>query len=135
MGQRYEFIYDSGSTIEKRLAESYPEYFFDVRSDDKGPEPEDLVLGRIGRRPYLFVGLERANGVMAFDVSEPESPLFAGFIANPPDPAFMTVPKADGEEPERLDFVPAPSPTEPALLLVTNELSGSTRAFELSAPH
>ena len=46
-----------------------------------------------------------------------------------------TVTKADGEEPERLDFVPAPSPTEPALLLVTNELSGSTRAFELSAPH
>ena len=87
-----------------------------MRSDDKGPEPEDLVLGRIGGRPYLFVGLERANGVMAFDVSEPESPLFAGFIGNPFDPAFMTVTnadgttKADGEEPERLDFVPAPQP-------------------------
>ena len=44
------------------------------------------MLGASAVRPYLFVGLERANGVMAFDVSEPESPLFAGFIANPLDP-------------------------------------------------
>ena len=106
-----------------------PDYFFDGRSDDKGPEPEDLAFGRVDGRPYLFVGLERANGVMAFDVSEPESPSFAAFLGNPRGAGF----DAEGEFPERLDFVPAPSPIEKALLLVTNEASGNTRAFELSA--
>ena len=123
-----ELIYDSGSMIEDLLAEM-PDYFYDGRSDDKGPEPEDLAFGRVDGRPYLFVGLERANGVMAFDVSEPESPSLAAFLGNPPGAGF----DAEGEFPERLDFVPAPSPVEKALLLVTNEASGNTRAFELSA--
>lgn len=121
-------VHDSGGTIERLLATEFPSYFEDSRSDDKGPEPEDLVLGRVGGRPYLFVGLERANGVMAFDVSNPADPAFAAFLANPADPGFP-----EGENPERLDFVPAlVSATGNALLLVTNEVSGRTRAFELT---
>ena len=86
-------------------------------------------MRRINGRPLLFVGLERSNGVMAFDVSEPTDPIYAGFIANPPDAAFP-----EGENPERLDFVRASdSPTGRALLLVTNEVSGNTRAFKLDA--
>ena len=65
---------------------------------------------------------------MAFDVSEPEGPSFAAFLGNPRGAGF----DAEGEFPERLDFVPAPSPFEKALLLVTNEASGNTRAFELT---
>ena len=119
-------VFDSGRMLEDLLA-ARPGYFFDARSDDKGPEPEDLAFGRIDGIPYLFVGLERANGVMAFDVSDPASPVFAEFLANPENPAFPA-----GEHPERLDFVPAgASPTGSALLLVTNEVSGTTRAFQL----
>lgn len=124
---RGRLIYESGSTMELLLAERFRDYYEDSRSDDKGPEPEDLVLGRIDGIPYLFVGLERANGVMAFDVRNPSSPTFATFLANPLDAEFP-----EGENPERLDFVPAQaSATDNALLLVTNEVSGRTRAFEL----
>ena len=121
-------MYDSGSAIERQLAERFPGNFLDGRSDDKGPEPEDIVVGPVDGRTYAFVGLERANGVMAFDVSQPSSPSFAGLIANPPGAGF-----ADGEQPERLAFVPAAGPNERALLLVTNEISGNTRAFEENA--
>ena len=75
-------VNDSGSMIEDLLADM-PDYFYDKRSDDKGPEPEDLAFGRVGGRPYLFVGLERANGVMVFDVSNPEAPSFETFLGNP----------------------------------------------------
>jgi hypothetical protein len=127
-GSQGELVYESGDTIESVLARNFDAYLLDSRSDDKGPEPEDLVLGRVDGRPYLFVGLERANGVMAFDVRDPSEPTFATFLANPADPAFE-----EGEYPERLDFVPAQdSATGNALLLVTNEESGRTRAFEVT---
>lgn len=35
---------------------------FDNRSDNKRPEPEGVALGRIGRRTYAFIGLERVGG-------------------------------------------------------------------------
>lgn len=124
---RGEMVFESGKLIETVLATEFPEYLRDDRSDDKGPEPEDLVFGRVASHPFLFVGLERANGVMAFDVRQPTHPTFAAFLPNPPDAAFPA-----GENPERLDFVPAQaSVTSRPLLLVTNEVSGRLRAFEL----
>ena len=67
---------------------------------------------------------------MAFDVSHPANPSYAGFRRTPRGSAWTR----EGEFPERLDFVPAESsPTKQALLLVTNEASGKTRAYELSA--
>ena len=112
-------------TLEALLAKHSPQNLFDSRSDDKGPEPEDLVLGEVGGTPYLFVGLERANGVMAFDVSDPANPRYAGFATTP----SVLV---DGDRPERLDFVPASaSATGHALLLVTNEASGKIRAYNV----
>lgn len=29
---------------------------FDDRSDDKGPEPEGVVVGKVGRETYAFTG-------------------------------------------------------------------------------
>jgi len=34
----------------------------DSRSDDKGVEPESVVVGEVNGRPYAFVGLERDGG-------------------------------------------------------------------------
>ena len=63
-------IYDSGNDIEQRILELLPERFnadyqdyndieVDGRSDDKGPEVENVVVGQVGSHSYAFVGLER----------------------------------------------------------------------------
>jgi hypothetical protein len=72
-----KLVFDSGDAIEREVARAYPANFnannssnsFDNRSDNKGPEPEGLALGKIDGRTYVFVGLERQGGVMIFDVS------------------------------------------------------------------
>ena len=42
----------------------------DKRSDDRGPEPEPLAIGRISNRSYAFVGFERVGGIVAYDVTK-----------------------------------------------------------------
>jgi hypothetical protein len=42
----------------------------DARSDDKSVEPESVVT-KMGDKTILFVGLERADAVMVYDVSNP----------------------------------------------------------------
>jgi hypothetical protein len=76
--------YDSGDALERITAEAYPSNFnasninndFDNRSDDKGPEPEGVVIGKVSGTPYAFIGLERIGGVVVFDVSDPQTPKF-----------------------------------------------------------
>ena len=58
-GSDLEMIYDSGNVIEQRILELLPERFnadykdyndieVDGRSDDKGPEVENVVVGQVG---------------------------------------------------------------------------------------
>jgi hypothetical protein len=51
----------------------------DTRSDDKGPEVEALTVGQINGRTYAFVGLERQNGLLMFDITNPTSAFFSGY--------------------------------------------------------
>lgn len=103
----------------------------DSRSDAKGPEPEGIELGRLGDKTFAFIGLERMGGVMVYDVSTPTAPVFVDYfntredwdIADP-----STVLSTVGDlGPEGLKFIsPSESPTGEALLVVGNEVSGTT---------
>ncbi|MCC6625514.1 MAG: choice-of-anchor I family protein [Deltaproteobacteria bacterium] len=133
-------VWDSGSAIERLVARVAPEHFnasndnntFDNRSDDKGPEPEGIAVGRVGWRQYVFVGLERMGGIVTFDVTNPLAPRIVDYV-NPRD--FTKDPEADITEvgdvgPEGLLFIPASSsPTGEPLLVVGNEISGTTSVF------
>ena len=77
-----ELVYDSGDALEQFIAKHLPERFnidedgrgkVDDRSPDKGPEPEGVVVGRVGESTYAFVGLERTSAVAVFDVTRPAS--------------------------------------------------------------
>ncbi|MGA0333338.1 MAG: choice-of-anchor I domain-containing protein [Kiritimatiellia bacterium] len=138
---RGQLLYDSGDLLESKLAELEPANFnstndetgsFDDRSDDKGPEPEGLVIGEVDGVPLLFLGLERIGGIMAFDLSDPAAPVFVDYI-NTRD--FNGDPKADtaGDlAPEGLCFIPAEqSANSKALLIVSYEVSGSIAVFQL----
>src|SRR6056297_305148 len=81
-----EIVFDSGSQFSKLIAEIRPEQFngqdgeFDNRSDDKGVEPEAIAAGEVDGRYYAFVGLERDNGIMVFDITDPSAPVFDQYI-------------------------------------------------------
>ncbi|MDO9238952.1 MAG: choice-of-anchor I family protein [Methylicorpusculum sp.] len=88
----------------------------DARSADKGPEPEGLALGEINGRRYAFIGMERQNGLLAYDITNPEKMEFAGYINS----------LADGLiSPESLLFIQAAfNPTGKDLLIAGYELNG-----------
>ncbi len=140
---------DSGNQIELITAKRYPQYFnsnhaasnFDNRSDDKGPEPEAVTIATVGNTPFAFIGLERIGGVMVWDLTLPEAPRFVSYV-NTRDFAFSA---QDGEDnaaalsaagdvgPEASVFVAAEdSPTGEALLVLGNEVSGTTAILSVT---
>ena len=124
-------VYDSADDFETVLAEQAPEIFnadgdlpseFDSRSDDKGAEPEALAIGRINGVTYAFVGLERAGGIMVYNISNPENAAFEEYIHLNSDQA-----------PEGLSFVSeADSPNSNPLLLIASEGSSTLTVYDLT---
>jgi 2',3'-cyclic-nucleotide 2'-phosphodiesterase / 3'-nucleotidase / 5'-nucleotidase len=142
-------VYDSGDALERLTAEIAPgiaspdfnsnndaNNSFDSRSDDKGPEPEGVVVGRIFGRQYAFIGLERVGGVVAYDVTDPTAPVFQDYINNRDFTVAATTPEGGTNPavgdlgPEGLTFVPwYLSPNFRPLVIVGNEISGTTSIF------
>lgn len=89
---------------------------FDTRSPSKGPEPEALTLAEVGGTPLLFIGMERQNGLLAFDLSDPNNPVLLDYINSFANGLFA---------PESLLFIDAAnSPTGQSLLLGGYEQNG-----------
>lgn len=137
-------VFDSGDAIERITATAFPGDFnsdneengsFDSRSDDKGPEPEGLAVGTVGGHVYAFLGLERIGGVVVYDVTIPFLPRFVQYV-NTRD--FQGDPEAGtaGElGPEGVHFIRAQdSPNGRPVLVTANEISGTTRLFEIVQP-
>ncbi len=123
-------VYDSGDDLEQRTATLVPTIFnsngaadtFDTRSDNKGPEPEGLVLGKIAGRTYAFIGLERTGGIMVYDISRPESPTFVTYANTAPTDLA----------PEGLLFIKGKdSPNGKPLLVVSHEVSNTVTIFQI----
>lgn len=138
-----QLVYDSGSDFERITAAALPNDFnstndendsLDNRSDDKGPEPEGLAIGEIQGRTYAFIGLERVGGVMVYDISSPIMPFFVQYINNRDFGGDAEAGTAGDLGPEGLLFIPAnSSPTNSPLLVVTNEVSGTTSVYRIAA--
>jgi hypothetical protein len=133
--------WDSGDALEKLVAQVRPTWFnsdhesasADNRSDNKGPEPEGLALGKVGGNTFAFVGLERQSGVAVFDVTDPRAGRLAGFGSNrvfTGDPQAGT---AGDLGPEGVHFIAAgDSPNGKPMLAVGNEVSGTTTLWQVS---
>ncbi|RZA33291.1 MAG: alkaline phosphatase [Lysobacteraceae bacterium] len=127
-------VYDSGDEFEQKTV-SLPNARFnasndnndlDGRSASKGPEPEGVVIGRFGSKTYAFIGLERVGGVMVYDVSKPAAASFVTYL--------NTRTNDSGDlGPEGLAFIPADkSPNSKPLLVVGNEVSGTTAILQIN---
>ncbi|BFM38258.1 choice-of-anchor I family protein [Synechocystis sp. LKSZ1] len=136
-------VFDSGDDLELITAANFPANFnasntnntLDDRSDNKGPEPEGVVLGKINDRTYAFIGLERIGGVMVYDVTNPVTPQFLQYINNRDFNTATNTSQAGDLGPEGLIFVPAvESPTGKPMLVVANEVSGTSTLYDIAVP-
>jgi hypothetical protein len=127
-----ELIFDTGSELERRAAALEPFAFnadnvdpvaVDNRSDNKGPEPEGVTVGKVGGKIYAFLASERQGGIYAYDLSSRRGEArFAGYLSTRPGDLG----------PEGLQFVPGyDSPTGDPLLLTTNEITGTIAAISI----
>jgi len=133
-------VHDSGDEIEQVTAATHPDHFnasntsnsFDNRSDDKGPEPEGVTIGEAFGITLAFIGLERMGGVMIYDVSNPGAPVLQDYVNNRNFDADPETPEAGDLGPEGLVFISASdSPIGEPLLVVANEISGTTTVYQV----
>jgi hypothetical protein len=124
-------LFDSGDQFEQKIAALVPDLFnsdgtaasFNTRSDNKGPEPEGVAIGKVFGRTYAFIGLERAGGIMVYDISDPERPFFVDYANTSPTDI----------SPEGILFISEEdSPNGRPLLVVSHEISNTTTIFEIS---
>ncbi len=135
-GQQF---YDSGDELE-RIIKDDP--FFGAifnanqtgqsrknRSDNKGPEPEGVVLAQLNGQVYAFLGLERIGGVMVYNITDPTAPRFVQYVNNRSIPYNASTDDAGAEG---LIFITAQnSPNGDPLLVVANEVSNSLSVFRV----
>ena len=123
-------VYDSGKEFEEKIALLQPAIFnsvgssstFDSKSDNKGPEPEDVVIGKLGARTLAFIGIEQTGGFMVYDITDPTAPVFLVYEASAPGDLG----------PEASVFIGAQqSPTGKALLVVAHETSSTLAIYEI----
>ncbi len=131
-----ELVWDSGDDLEAIVAGDpvWGAFFnasngntpsFRNRSDDKGPEPEAVSVVTLDDRVFAFIGLERIGGVMAYEITDPTSPVFIQYLNT------REIPGGD-LGPEGLLFIPRhESPNGRNLLVVSNEISGTVSVIQL----
>lgn len=117
-GQSGALVYDSGNQLEKDVINNIRNNYDDGRSDNKGVEPEGITIGKVGESVLAFVGLERADAIVVYDVTTPTTPKFLRAIAT-------------CDAPEGLLFIPAQdSPTGRSMLIASCENDGLVRIYQ-----
>ncbi|WP_264563918.1 choice-of-anchor I family protein [Flavobacterium sp. N3904] len=111
-----QLVFDSKNELDKKAQEFG--VYDDARSDDKGVEPEAVYVTKMGDKQILFIGLERADAFMVYDVSNPIAPKYLQTIKT-------------GDAPEGLLFIPASkSPNKRSLVVVSSEGDGTIKIFQ-----
>lgn len=135
-------VYDSGNDFEVITA-NHPEYgaIFNAsssnnnpknRSDNKGPEPEGILVQEIDGAYYAFILLERIGGIMIYNVTDPVNPIFLQYLNN-----RGTNPEEDESgdlAPEGLVYIaPEDNALNKGLIVVSNERSATLSIYQLDA--
>ena len=121
MGYFWEYDFDSGNDIAQQTINTPNFNAGDGRSDDRGAEPELVsVLNIADERYILFVGLERNDQTLVYDITNPSAPEFLQLLS-----------RVDDESPEWLLIIPSEdNPNNRDLLLISNEDSGTLTIYE-----
>ena len=114
-GNTGSLVFDSKKELDQKAHDRL--LYDDGRSDDKGAEPEGITLGVVGDRNIAFIGLERADAVAIYDVTNPAVPRFLQIVQS-------------GDAPEGVLFISGKdSPTQQSLLVVSSENDGVIKVY------
>lgn len=132
-----ELVWDSGDQFEQYIADNHPNFFncnsgkaskSDSRSDDKGPEPESITVGKVGENYYAFIGLERQGGIMIYNITNPLAPVFDSYVHSMDESTGLMTDIA----PEGILFLSAEdNHSEYDLVISSHEVSGTTTIFKI----
>lgn len=112
-----QLVFDSRNELEKQALAAGR--YDDGRSDDKGVEPESITVGYVGNRVIAFVGMERADLISLYDITDPNNPVFVKSLTT-------------GDAPEGVLFIPARySPVKKSLLVVSSEGDGTVKIYQV----
>lgn len=115
-GNNGNLVFDSKNQLEQKCIEAGK--YDDARSDDKGVEPEGITLGIVGKTPVAFVGMERADALAIYNISNPSNPKFIKLLST-------------GDAPEGITFIPASqSPIGKSLIIVSSENDGTIKIYQ-----
>ncbi|MDZ4667243.1 MAG: choice-of-anchor I family protein [bacterium] len=138
-------VWDSKDDFEQRTLAMFPANFncghttnsLDDRSDNKGPEPESVTIGKILDSTYAFVGLERIGGIMIYNITNPLSPYFVQYINSrnfSVTPGQANLATVGDLGPEGIAFIPRnESPNGKDLVLLSNEVSGTVAIYQINS--
>ena len=131
-----ELVFDSGNDFEwvtsreaadRYNADSTSDGVPDQRSPIRGPEPEGVAIGRVGRKVVAAIGLERTGGVMLYDITNPAETKFLKYLSPMDETGLLDC------APEGIVIVSAKdSPTGQTMLVVCNEGSGTVTTYSLA---
>jgi hypothetical protein len=140
-GNTGNLVYDSGDDFE-RIIKADPDYSqifntsnsnntFKNRSDDKGPEPEGVIIQEINGVFYAFIGLERVGGLMVYNISNPAAPIFEAYVNNR---GFVPGANESGDlGPEGLIYIkPTDNSTATGLVVLANEVSATLSIYQVA---
>jgi len=123
-------VYDSKDDMEQITASNSFSVMFNAsntgatkkdRSDDKGPEPEGVTIGTIGANIYAFIAIERIGGVMVYDVTNPNAPVYVTYVNNRSLPS-----NGPDRGSEGILFIPqSESPNGQHIVIAANEISST----------
>tara|TARA_R110002072_G_scaffold261258_2_gene419969 strand:+ start:29429 stop:32776 length:3348 start_codon:yes stop_codon:yes gene_type:complete len=100
------------------------------RSDNKGPEPEGVLVKELNNEFYAFILLERVGGMMVYNITNPSNPQFLQYVNNRDAVAGGT--EGGDLGPEGVAFVDtSDSPTGTALVILSNEVSATLSVYSL----
>lgn len=130
-----QIVYDSGDDFERYTAANLPTLFnadhenntTKGRSRAKGPEPEGVTIAQIATETFAFVSLERVGGVMVYNITDPNNPVFVDYKNSRSTSAY-----SGDHGPEGITYIaPANSATGKGYILVANEISGTITIYEV----
>ncbi len=127
-------VYDSGDQMELITSTNSFSLMFNAsnttiskkdRSDDKGPEGEGVAIGAIGTNTFAFIALERIGGIMVYDITNPNAPVYVTYVNN-----RNLISNGPDRGAEGIIFIPqSQSPNGMHLVIAANEISSSLSIY------